>query len=106
MVEPELAAEALLKSARHTLVQQRVTGLATRSGRVIGVETADGRILAEEVVLAAGAQTTELARSAGVEIAMEAPAGLIAHSTALPVASSTGWSCRLICMFARHARGD
>jgi glycine/D-amino acid oxidase-like deaminating enzyme len=84
MVEPEVAAEALLAEAYLKPVLRRVTGLATRSGAVIGVKTAEGQILVDEVVLAAGAQTAELARTAGVEIAMEAPAGLIAHSTVLP----------------------
>lgn len=84
MVEPELAAMALLAAAHLTPATRRVTGLALRSGKVIGVETDEGRIDADEVVLAAGAQTADLARSAGVEIAMEAPAGLIAHSTVLP----------------------
>ena len=84
MVEPEVAAEALLAAANLKPVLRRVTGLATRSSTVIGVETDQGQILADEVVLAAGAETAELARTAGVEIAMEAPAGLIAHSTVLP----------------------
>ena len=84
MVEPEAAAAVLLSAAQLTPIARRVTGLATRSGQVIGVETAEGQILADEVVLAAGAQTADLARTAGVEIAMDAPAGLIAHSTVLP----------------------
>lgn len=84
MVEPEIAAEALLDAAGLTPLRRTVTRLTTKSGRVTGVATADGDIHADEVVLAAGAQTAELARSAGVEIAMDAPAGLIAHSTVLP----------------------
>ena len=46
----------------------RVTALRAEGGRVAGVETDAGPIAAAAVVLAAGAWTPELARTAGVEV--------------------------------------
>ena len=46
----------------------RVTGVRVDGDRVTGIETADGRVDAPVVVVAAGAWSAELARTAGVEI--------------------------------------
>ena len=45
---------------------QPVTRLLQRNGRVIGAESAAGRLHADAVILAAGVETRNLARSAGV----------------------------------------
>jgi sarcosine oxidase, subunit beta len=49
----------------------RVRGVRVEGGRVTGIETADGPLGAPVVVIAAGAWSSDLARSAGVEIPVE-----------------------------------
>jgi glycine/D-amino acid oxidase-like deaminating enzyme len=83
-VEPEEAANILLSDAVRngaTLLSGiEVQRLATENGRVIGIETASGIMAADVVVLAAGAGTVTLAATAGIEIPLESPPGLIVHS--------------------------
>ncbi|WP_336036216.1 NAD(P)/FAD-dependent oxidoreductase [Halobacterium yunchengense] len=45
-----------------------VEGIATEDGRVVGVETEDGRVDCDEVVVAAGPWTPELAADVGVDV--------------------------------------
>ncbi len=80
MVEPVVAARALLSAAGIVPRAATVSSLVSRAGRVIGVATDIGVIDADEVVLAAGAQTAFLAGTIGLSMAMTAPAGLVAHS--------------------------
>ena len=54
--------------------------LVIEGGNVVGIETANGVLAADQVVLAAGAGTVSLAASAGIDIPVEAPPGLIVHS--------------------------
>ncbi|MGO4436996.1 NAD(P)/FAD-dependent oxidoreductase [Rhizobium sp. RAF56] len=54
--------------------------LARDGERVVGVNTADGMLQADRVVLAAGFGTVALAASAGINLPVEAPPGLIVHS--------------------------
>ncbi len=88
-VEPKDATLALLADATargaRLLPRSAVTALVERHGRVAGVEIAPAaggaeRLVADEVVLAAGAATPALAAMAGVELALAAPPGLMAHS--------------------------
>ena len=87
-VEPVAAAELLLEDAgRHgarLLYGIDVTSLLTENGRIAGVETSKGPIYADHVVLAAGAGTAALAATIGVEVPLETPPGLIAHSRPAP----------------------
>jgi glycine/D-amino acid oxidase-like deaminating enzyme len=81
VVEPRETAEALLRAAeaRDAIFRPNIAvrRLATTGGRVTGVVTDQGEIKADEVVLAAGAATAELAAGAGVTVPMSAPAGLL-----------------------------
>ena len=87
-VEPVAAAELLLEDAgRHgarLLYGIDVTSLLTENGRIAGVETSKGPIYADHVVLAAGAGTAALAATIDVEVPLETPPGLIAHSRPAP----------------------
>lgn len=62
----------------------RVEGLASSDGRVIGVRTADGTLLGDEVVVAAGVATPEILAGLGIELPLETPAGLLAHTAPVP----------------------
>lgn len=83
-VEPATAANILLADAfRHGaafLSDVEILRLAIKNGNVVGVETDSGILTADRVVLAAGAGTMALAASAGIDIPVEAPPGLIVHS--------------------------
>ncbi|MBB3611077.1 FAD-binding oxidoreductase [Rhizobium sp. BK602] len=87
-VEPVAAANLLLEDAvRHGATLSygtRVTRLLQTNDRVVGVETADGPLLADHVVLSAGAGIVPLAASAGVDVPLDTPPGLIAHSRPAP----------------------
>lgn len=83
-VEPRAAAQALLAEAGRRgarfLPHSAVTALAARNGRVMGIEADCGRLSADEVVLAAGTGTAALAATAGIELPMTTPPGLLVHS--------------------------
>jgi len=87
-VEPVAAAEILLKDAGNRgarlLSDIEVRRLLTENGRVTGIETSQGIFQADHVVLAAGAGTVALAASAGIDVPLEAPPGLIVHSRPAP----------------------
>jgi glycine/D-amino acid oxidase-like deaminating enzyme len=80
-VEPLAAALALLDAAkRHgatVTTNTPVSGIDVRAGRAVGVETVRGPISADEIVIAAGAQTPSLAATAGVSVPLSAPPGLL-----------------------------
>lgn len=83
MVEPVAATLALLADAeKHGA--RRVTGtvasLKTASGRTVGVDLDGIFVAADEIVLAAGIATPELAATAGIAVALDMPPGLIVHS--------------------------
>jgi sarcosine oxidase, subunit beta len=46
----------------------RVKGLGIEGGKVVGVETDEGMIKADKVILAAGPQSMELAKTAGIDL--------------------------------------
>lgn len=83
-VEPVPATLALLADAARRgarlLQGTAVTGLIRKNGAIAGVETAAGRLTADEVVLAAGAETPRLAAMADAAIPLTTPPGLIVHS--------------------------
>lgn len=85
-VEPVAATQALLAAAvaagARLITATQIAGLARRDGMVSGVIADDGKLIeADDVVLAAGAGTAALLRDAGAPLGIDAPAGLIAHST-------------------------
>ncbi len=83
-VEPLAATLALLAAAKsrgaEIIPRQPVLNLVERAGKLVGVETDGGMIDADEVVLAAGVATPELAAPMGIEIPMTAPPGLLVVS--------------------------
>jgi glycine/D-amino acid oxidase-like deaminating enzyme len=88
VVEPGAAVTALLDDAvargAVLLTQTAVRRLATVGGRVTGVDTDAGTIAADEVVLAAGVAVPALAATAGVDVAITTPPGLLVHSKPHP----------------------
>jgi len=86
--EPKAAAEALIADAERKgakiITGVEVTSLARDGGRVVGPTTATGEIAAGRIVLASGTDTARLASSAGIDIPLEAPAGLLVHSRPVP----------------------
>ncbi|MCV3205994.1 FAD-binding oxidoreductase [Mesorhizobium sp. YC-39] len=84
VAEPVAATEALLADAeRHgarVLAGTVVTALTQTDGSVVGVDTSAGLIAAEEVVIAAGVGSPDIAATAGVKLPIETPPGLIVHS--------------------------
>lgn len=85
--ESEDAARFLTKSAEDEgagLVDARVAGLAASAGRVTGVRTSQGIIEGDEVVVAAGVGTPEIVADLGIDLPLDAPAGLLAHTAPLP----------------------
>lgn len=74
-----LLADAVRRGAKFH-PNTKVLRLAKDGDRVIGVNTADGTVQADHVVLAAGIGSVALAASAGVNLPVEAPPGLIVHS--------------------------
>jgi glycine/D-amino acid oxidase-like deaminating enzyme len=83
-VEPVAAAKLMLADAQRygaTLLEDMdVKRLITENGRIVGIETSGGPLMAERVVLAAGAATKDLAATAGIDLPVESPPGLIVHS--------------------------
>lgn len=87
-VEPVQAATVLLDAAggfgARIMPGRAAVALRSRGGRVTGVQTADEVITADEVVVAAGVGTTALLASIGVDLALDAPSGLLVVSKPTP----------------------
>jgi glycine/D-amino acid oxidase-like deaminating enzyme len=83
-IEPLVAVRGFLVAAQalgaKIITQSKVAALAYKEGKVIGLRTDDATHFADEIVLAAGARTANLLASIGVELKMDAPAGLLVHS--------------------------
>ncbi len=83
-VEPVLACRALLDDAARRGATVRtelpVTALLREGDRVVGIDLGPERLVADEVVLAAGAGAPGLAASAGFDIRLDTPPGLLVHS--------------------------
>ncbi|TPK88363.1 FAD-binding oxidoreductase [Mesorhizobium sp. B2-4-17] len=83
VAEPVATAKALLADAeRHgaRILISAVTALAQSNGRITGVDTSHGLVAADEVVIAAGVGSPDIAATAGVRLPIETPPGLIVHS--------------------------
>lgn len=80
-LDPLATAQALLAAAArrgadlHTKV--KVLSLDVSAGHVTGVVTATERLAADHVVIAAGTGTASLAATAGIDVPMSAPPGLL-----------------------------
>lgn len=88
MIEPDAAARDLLADAERlgaTLLEGvHVSALSARNGRVTGIVTDAGIIDADEVIVAAGAATPELAASIGVTVPLTASPGLLVDTRPAP----------------------
>ncbi len=85
-LEPAETADALLFAAvangARFLRNVRVARLTQSNGRVTGIGTEAGEsIAADETVVAAGIETARLLETIGVGLELDAPPGLIAHTT-------------------------
>ena len=83
-VEPAAAARAMVadtvRSGARLISGTRVASLVCDNGRVVGITTPDAILRADEVVLAAGVASPELAATAGVSLPLDTPPGLLVHS--------------------------
>lgn len=83
VAEPVAATKVLLADAeRHgaRIIASTVTALVQTDGRTTGVDTSHGLMAADEVVIAAGVGSPDLAATAGISLPIETPPGLIVHS--------------------------
>ena len=83
VAEPVGTTKALLADAeRHgaRILSSTVTALAQTDGRITGVDTSHGLFAADEVVIAAGVGSPDIAATAGISLPIETPPGLIVHS--------------------------
>ena len=83
VAEPVAATKALLADAERRgarIIASTVTALVQTEGRITGVDTSHGLIAADEVVIAAGVGSPDIAATAGINLPIETPPGLIVHS--------------------------
>ncbi|WP_095200952.1 NAD(P)/FAD-dependent oxidoreductase [Mesorhizobium carmichaelinearum] len=83
VAEPVATAKALLADAgRHgaRVIASTVSALVQTNGSITGVDTSHGLIAADEVVIAAGVGSPDIALTAGIKLPIETPPGLIVHS--------------------------
>lgn len=80
-VEHSAAIPALLTASGAEIVTSTVHGLDVVGGQLLSVMTDEGPVEADEFVLAAGVGSAPLLATLGVELLMDAPAGLILHTT-------------------------
>ncbi|MER9300542.1 FAD-binding oxidoreductase [Mesorhizobium sp. M0621] len=83
VAEPVAATRALLADAeRHgaRIISSTVTALVQAGGKITGVDTSHGLIASNEVVIAAGVGSPDIAATAGINLPIETPPGLIVHS--------------------------
>ncbi|TGQ65631.1 MAG: FAD-binding oxidoreductase [Mesorhizobium sp.] len=83
VAEPVAATRALLADAEGhgaRLIASTVTALVKTGDRITGVDTSHGLMSADEVVIAAGVGSPDIAANAGVTLPIETPPGLIVHS--------------------------
>lgn len=83
-VEPVAAAKLMLGDAFRLgatfFANLEVESLIRENDRIVGIKTADGTLMADHVVLAAGAGSVAIAASADIALPITAPPGLIVHS--------------------------
>ncbi|WP_111719476.1 FAD-binding oxidoreductase [Homoserinimonas sp. OAct 916] len=88
-VQPTIAAEALLASARvrgvRVITNTRVTGpILSASGDLVGVQTSKGDLHAGHVVIAAGPWSGEVAAALGVNLPVKPRRGMVLVTTRMP----------------------
>ena len=84
-VLPDAAARTFAAAAQNTTrLHSNAIALRTQNNRIIGATTSDGDLTADLTILAAGTQTKDLAATAGVKIALDAPPGLLIHTKPAP----------------------
>jgi glycine/D-amino acid oxidase-like deaminating enzyme len=79
-VEHAAATSALLKASGAAVLVATVHGLDLAGDRVMSVMTDEGPVEGDEFVLAAGAGAVPLLGTLGVDLALDAPPGLILHT--------------------------
>lgn len=83
VAEPVATAKALLADAERQgarVLSSTITALVQTNGKITGVDTSHGLVAADEVVIAAGVGSPDIAATAGVSLPIETPPGLIVHS--------------------------
>lgn len=83
VAEPVAATKALLANAERRgtrIIASTVTALVQSDGKITGVDTSHGVIAADEVVIAAGVGSPDIAATAGINLPIETPPGLVVHS--------------------------
>jgi glycine/D-amino acid oxidase-like deaminating enzyme len=83
VAEPVATARALLADAERRgarVIAGTVSALAQTNSRTTGVDTSHGLIAADEVVIAAGVGAPAIAATAGINLPIQTPPGLIVHS--------------------------
>ncbi len=83
VAEPVAATKALLADAerhRARIISSTVAALVKTGGKITGVDTSHGLIAADEVVIAAGVGSPDIAATADINLPIETPPGLIVHS--------------------------
>ncbi|MFD2056697.1 NAD(P)/FAD-dependent oxidoreductase [Mesorhizobium calcicola] len=83
VAEPAAATRALLADAERRgarIISSTVTALVQTGAKITGVDTSHGLIATDEVVIAAGVGSPEIAATAGINLPIETPLGLIVHS--------------------------
>jgi glycine/D-amino acid oxidase-like deaminating enzyme len=87
-VEPSHAVTQIANAARLAGVDfvpnARVKWLVESNGAVTGLATTETEFEADEVVVAAGVDSAAVLQTTGIELALNAPAGLLVHSEAAP----------------------
>lgn len=88
-VNPKLANEALLAAAKALGAKVeypvRVTGFDSAGGRVTRVLTSKGAIAVDDVVIAAGLGSQELAAMLGANVPLHSEPGVLAHTAPMPL---------------------
>ncbi|WP_256749075.1 FAD-binding oxidoreductase [Mesorhizobium sp. Mes31] len=83
VAEPVAATKGLLADAERRgarIIASTVTALVQTDGKIAGVDTSHGLIASDEVVIAAGVGSPDIAATAGINLPIETPPGLIVHS--------------------------
>ncbi|MGE0502746.1 MAG: NAD(P)/FAD-dependent oxidoreductase [Rhizobiaceae bacterium] len=87
VAEPVAAAQAIVADATArgaVLLARTIVRAIDRSGRRVAVDTDRGRLEADAVVIAAGVASPAIAATANIELALDAPPGLLVHSKPHP----------------------
>ncbi|HEX2526889.1 MAG TPA: FAD-binding oxidoreductase [Geminicoccus sp.] len=82
--EPRAAAQVLLADAERNGARLQLNSLVLeliqQGSRTVGVRTEAGFLAADEIVLAAGGRTAELAATAGIQVPLSMPPGILVYT--------------------------